>query len=55
MVLHVVVLCHGMGFSRCDSVFSLALQFLDNLDEMGSHILDEMDFQMDSKLSEVDI
>ena len=30
MVLHVVIFCHGMGFSRCDSVFSLAFPFLDN-------------------------
>ena len=27
---------HGMGFSRCDSIFSLAFPFPDNFDEMGS-------------------
>ena len=55
MVLHVVIFCHGMGFFRCDSVFTLALQFVDNLDEMGSHTSVELDCQMDSKLSEVDL
>ena len=30
MVLHVVIFYHGMGFARCDSVFSLALPFPDN-------------------------
>ena len=30
MVLHVVSCCLGMGFSRCDSVFILALRFLDS-------------------------
>ena len=29
---------HGMGFSRCDNIFSLALPFPDNFDEMGSLI-----------------
>ena len=27
---------HGMGFARCDNIFSLALPFLDSFDEMGS-------------------
>ena len=30
MVLHVVLCCLGMGFSRCDSVFNLTLSFLDS-------------------------
>ena len=30
MVLNVVPLCLGMEFSRCDSIFSLALPFQDN-------------------------
>ena len=28
----------GMGFSKCDTIFSLALQFPDRFDEMGSLI-----------------
>ena len=43
MKLHVFLFYHGMGFSRCDSIFSLALPFpdnflpfLDSFDEMGS-------------------
>ena len=40
-----------MGFSRCDSVFSLALPFSDSLDEMGSHTSVELDCRMDLKLS----
>jgi len=55
MVLHVVVFCHGMGFPRCDSVFSLALLFADTLDEMGSHTSIELYCWMDWKLSGVDI
>ena len=55
MVLHVVIFYHGIGFARCDNVFSLALPFPDSLDEMGSHTLVELDCQMDSKLSEVDL
>ena len=43
------------GFSKCDSVFSLALPFMDRLDEMGFHILVELNCWMDSKLSEVDL
>ena len=27
---------HGMGFSMCDSIFSLALPFSDSFDEMDS-------------------
>ena len=27
---------HGMGFSRCDGIFGLALPFVDSFDEMGS-------------------
>ena len=55
MVLYVVVFYHGMGFSRCDNVFSLALPFPHRLDEMGSHTSVELDYRMDSKLSGVDI
>ena len=55
MVLHVVIFCHGMGFSRCDSVFNLPFPFSDSLDEMGFHVWIELDFHMDSKLSEVDL
>ena len=44
MVLHVVLFCHGMGFSKCDSFFNLALPFPDNIDVMGSHVLVELDF-----------
>jgi len=29
---------HDMGFSRCDSIFSLAFPFPHSLDEMGSLI-----------------
>jgi len=36
MGLHVFILDHGMGFARCDSIFSLALPFPDIFDEMGS-------------------
>jgi len=36
-------------------LFSLALPFLDSLEVMVSHVLVELDFQMDSKMSEVDI
>ena len=36
MGLHVFLFYHGMGFARCDSIFSLALPFLDRFDEMGS-------------------
>ena len=43
MVLRVVICYLGMGFSRCDSVFSLALPFLYSFDEMGSHTLVDMD------------
>ena len=46
---------HGMGFTRCDSVFSLALPFLDSLDKMGSHTSVELDCRADSKLSGVDL
>jgi len=35
MELHVVLFYHGMGFSRCSSVFSLALPFLDSHGVMG--------------------
>ena len=55
MVLHVVVFYHGMGFSRCDSVFGLALPIPNSLDEMGSHTSIELDCRMDSKLSGVDL
>lgn len=53
MVLHVVIFSNGMGFSRFDNVFGLALPSSDNLDEMASHRLVMVDFQIDSKLSEV--
>ena len=55
MVLHVVVFCHGMGFSMCESFFRLAFPFLDSLDEMGSHTMVELDCQMESNLSGVDL
>ena len=55
MVLHVVLLYHGMGFAKCDSVFKLALPFPDGLDEMGSHIWLSWDGRMDLKLSGVDL
>ena len=35
MVLHVVLFYHGVGFSRCNSFFSLAFPFLDSHGEMG--------------------
>ena len=35
IALHVVIFYHGMGFSRCNSVFSLALPFSDSHDVMG--------------------
>ena len=35
MVLHVVLFYCGMGFLRCNSVFSLALEFLDSHGVMG--------------------
>jgi len=38
MGLHVVIFYHGMGFSRCDNIFSLALPFPNIFDEMGSLI-----------------
>jgi len=34
----VFIFYHGMGFSRCDSIFDLALPFLDSFDDMGSLI-----------------
>ena len=36
MGLHVFLFYHGMGFSRCDNIFNLALPFPDSFDEMGS-------------------
>ena len=36
MGLHVLLFYHGMCFSKCDSIFSLALPFPDSFDEMGS-------------------
>jgi len=53
MVLHVVAFFHGIGFTRCDIIFSLAFPFPDNLDEMGYHTSVQLDFQMNSRLSEV--
>ena len=50
-----VISCHDMGFSTCYNIFSLAFPFTDNLDEMGSHTSVELDCQMDSKLSGVDL
>jgi len=38
MGLHVFLLYHGMGFVRCDSIFSLALKFPDSFDDMSSLI-----------------
>lgn len=53
MVLHVLLCCSGMDFAKCDSIFSLALPFLDSLDEMDSHNSFELYLWMDSKLGEV--
>ena len=36
MGLHVFLFYHGMGFSRCGSIFNLALPFPNSFDEMGS-------------------
>jgi len=55
MVLHVVIFYYGMGFSRCDSVFSLAFPFPDSDGVMQFSCLGELDCQMDLKLSEVDL
>ena len=55
MVLHVVFFCDGMGFSRCDNVLCLVLQFLDSLDGVGFNTLVELDCWMDSMVSEVDL
>ena len=38
MQLHVVIFYHGIGFARCDSIFSIAFPFLDSFDETGSLI-----------------
>ena len=35
MVLHVVLLYHGMGFVKCDNVFIVAFPFLDSHSVMG--------------------
>ena len=50
-----IILSHGIGFSKYDSVFNLAFPFLDSLVEMCSHTLVEVNRQMVSKLSEVDL
>ena len=52
-VFHVVIFCHGMGFSKCESVFNLAFPFPNSLDEMCSHTSVELDCQMDLKPSGV--
>jgi len=36
MGLHVFLFYHGMGFSRCDSIFSLVLPFPYSFDKMDS-------------------
>ena len=36
MGLHVFLFYHGMGLAKCDSIFSLALPFPNNFDDMGS-------------------
>ena len=36
MELHVFLSYHGMVFSRCDNIFSLALTFPNSFDEMDS-------------------
>jgi len=36
MGLHVFLFYQGIGFSRCDSIFTLAFPFPDSFDEMGS-------------------
>ena len=55
MVLHVIVFCLGMGFSRCDNVFSLAFPFLDSHGVLELSCLVQLDFRIDLKLSEVDL
>ena len=50
-----VICCYGMRFSKCDIFFSLAFPIPGRLNEMGSHTSVELDFPMDSKLSEEDI
>ena len=55
MVLHVILFYRGMAFAKCDSIFSLAMPYQDSLDEMGCHTSIELDHQMNSKLSGVDI
>ena len=49
----VVLCCYGMGFSKCDSVFSLAFLFPDSHGVMGFFYLVELDYWMVSKLSGV--
>ena len=46
---------HGMGLSRCDSIFSLALPFLHSFVEMGSLMYFVGMVGLDSKLSGVDL
>ena len=53
MSFHLVLFYHGIGFSRCNNVFSLALRFPDSHSVMGYHVLVKLDCQMDSKLSEI--
>ena len=36
-------------------LFGLSLTFLVSIEVMGSHVLVELDYRMDSKLSEVDV
>jgi len=38
MGFHVFLFYHGMGFSRCESILSLALPFPNSFDEMDSLI-----------------
>ena len=35
IVLHVVLFCHGMGFSRCDHIFSISFPFSNSHGVMG--------------------
>jgi len=38
MRFHVVLSYHGMGFCKCDSIFSITLPFLNSFDKKGSPI-----------------
>ncbi len=44
-----------MDFARCNNVFSLASPFPDGHGVVGSHVLVELDYRMDSKMSDVNL